>query len=220
MTGVLYVLAVLTPLLVAGASLLLAGVRWVDRRAEDRVRAEHGLPPRERPTTTRIEDVERTFRALPRGLRRPAGRRRGAAGGQTPSAELPWPLQDVAGPVAAAAPDDREATGPVGAGAAPEEPEPPEPPEAAVVPESAAPEPLPAAAPAAPTAREAAHAALERAAATLAELERAAEQAERYGTKDCPACARSVRLSARVCPHCGHRMAPEPDVRPDDVTAA
>lgn len=220
MTGVLYVLAVLTPLLVAGASLLLAGVRWVDRRAEDRVRAEHGLPPRERPTTTRIEDVERTFRALPRGLRRPAGRRRGAAGGQTPSAELPWPLQDVAGPVAAAAPDDREATGPVGAGAAPEAPEPPEPPEAAVVPEAAAPEPPRAAAPAAPTAREAAHAALERAAATLAELERAAEQAERYGTKDCPACARSVRLSARVCPHCGHRMAPEPDVRPDDVTAA
>ncbi len=173
MTSLLYGLAVLTPLVLAGVSLALILVRWIEGRAEDRVRAEHGLPPRAPRPARAIEDVEGRPVAASCTSARPAGP-------QTPVPRTPEPSRtggrDPSAPAHEAGP------------------------------------PAPA------DDREGARAVLARAAATLHELERAADRADRYGMKECPECDRSVRITARVCPYCRHRMAPEPERR--DVTAA
>lgn len=214
-TGLLYALAVLTPLVLAGTAVAMIWVRWIERRAEDRIRAEHGLPPRRPRPTRAIEDVEGRPAAV-QALRRQVAvalEPEAVAGPvPAPAGRLPWPLEDLGElqeirvsrtppPAApAVAPVPEALPGPV---RAPEPAADPGPPVIAALPDDD---------------REGARAALARAAATLEELERAADRADRYGTKDCPECSRSVRLSARVCPHCRHRMAPEPDRR--DVTAA
>jgi len=226
-TTVLYLLAVLTPLVLAGISLTMIAIRWIERRAEDRVRAEHGLPPRPTRPTRRIEDDEPATgtgpvlrRRLTAALDPDAGAREAvpARPAPRPPSDLPWPLEGLGTADPVRRPDaepihvTRAVPEPTAAPVVPAEPavprriDPPAPPAAevlaAVRTTRLPPEP--------DRDLDGARAALARAAATLQELERAADQADRHGTKDCPECLHSVRLAARVCPHCRHRMVPEP----------